>query len=480
MRSATARLAAGLLAAALGVGHIGSPDVWFEGAAGPYRVRAVVRMPRTVPGPAEVSVDVRGGTVTAVFVQALDGSTRAGAPPPEGAGRARDGTFQGRLWWMTAGSHAVRVVVEGDKGRGEALVPVTAVDGRRGPVSPLFALFVGAVVAALGAGAVVIASAAAREGDLDHGERARAAPGRARTAGTAAGLAFLAVVAGMGAWWRAADAAFAERAYRPPDLRARWLPGDGLTGLRIEIEPRRRDRPLLEDHGRLVHLFLLRQPDLDAFAHLHPVTRDSVAFDTPLPPLPAGTYRVVAEIVRADGFPQTTSTTIDLPAAPASRTGSLGTDDGWLVTTPDAGSEGRSVAPDGTTFVWLEADRPRTAGEDAGLRFAVYGPGGHPARLQPYMGMQGHAVVARADGKVFVHLHPAGTISAAAAARWREVAGQQRAAAGLALRTTPSADHVVSFPYGFPQSGDYRVFVQVRREGRIVTGTFTARVGSAP
>src|SRR3989454_5313926 len=41
----------------------------------------------------------------------------------------------------------------------------------------------------------------------------------------------------------------------------------------------------------------------------------------------------------------------------------------------------------------------------------VTDPSGRPARLEPYMGMAGHAMITRDDGAVFVHLHPAGTVS---------------------------------------------------------------------
>src|SRR5207253_7143157 len=42
-------------------------------------------------------------------------------------------------------------------------------------------------------------------------------------------------------------------------------------------------------------------------------------------------------------------------------------------------------------------------------------PKGQPVTLEPYMGMAGHLMLARTDGAVFVHLHPAGTVSLAAA-----------------------------------------------------------------
>src|SRR6185295_1970423 len=70
---------------------------------------------------------------------------------------------------------------------------------------------------------------------------------------------------------------------------------------------------LLPDHGKLMHLFLLREPKFDTFAHLHPLRRDARNFENVLPPLPAGTYRLYAELTYEDGLNETMTTTFSLP-----------------------------------------------------------------------------------------------------------------------------------------------------------------------
>ena len=64
--------------------HVGSPDTWFEGKAGPYPIRVVVRAPGVVPGLAEINVRVLSGTPRSVTVQpfAWNAGT-SGAPPPD-------------------------------------------------------------------------------------------------------------------------------------------------------------------------------------------------------------------------------------------------------------------------------------------------------------------------------------------------------------------------------------------------------------
>jgi hypothetical protein len=116
----------------------------------------------------------------------------------------------------------------------------------------------------------------------------------------------------------------------------------------------------------------------------------------------------------------------------------------------------------------------------------VIDPSGKPASLEPYMGMPGHAVVARDDGAVFIHLHPMGTVKVAAqqafALRDRgdtTPTGRLRLSDTAAAPVSPHAGHAladVSFPYEFPKPGNYRIWVQVKRNGRILTGAFEATV----
>src|SRR5437773_11968235 len=65
------------------LGHVGSPNVFFDSHAGPYPVRVIIRPPAALPGIAQADVRVNDGTVTNIFLQAA--AWEAGpelAPPP--------------------------------------------------------------------------------------------------------------------------------------------------------------------------------------------------------------------------------------------------------------------------------------------------------------------------------------------------------------------------------------------------------------
>jgi hypothetical protein len=105
------------------------------------------------------------------------------------------------------------------------------------------------------------------------------------------------------------------------------------------------------------------------------------------------------------------------------------------------------------------------------------------------MGMLGHAVVRRADGEVFTHLHPVGTISMAAQELLvqRELSqnivpspvSDTNSVAMMAMLAPPGHGHEVTFPYAFPRPGAYRLWVQIRTNDRVLTGVFDMRVKPA-
>jgi hypothetical protein len=104
--------------------------------------------------------------------------------------------------------------------------------------------------------------------------------------------------------------------------------------------------------------------------------------------------------------------------------------------------------------------------------FRVEDAQGQPAgNLELYMGMPGHAIFVKRDRTVFAHVHPSGSAPMAAMAIAMPAAAHAQHMAAAAA--TPST---VTFPYGFPESGDYRIFVQVKRAGRVMTAAFDATV----
>jgi hypothetical protein len=100
---------------------------------------------------------------------------------------------------------------------------------------------------------------------------------------------------------------------------------------------------------------------------------------------------------------------------------------------------------------------------------------GAPASdLEPYMGMAGHLVILRRDLSVFAHVHPAGTVPMAALMLLENNSANDMA-------SMPGTQHgpmpaEITFPYGFPQAGDYRLFLQVKRAGQVETAVFDTQV----
>jgi hypothetical protein len=243
---------------------------------------------------------------------------------------------------------------------------------------------------------------------------------------------------------------------------------------------------VIPDHNHLMHLFLISTPGMDRMWHLHP-ERDGSKFVDNLPDMPAGHYEVFADIVDKAGFPWTLVGQLDLPQIHG--TPLQGDDSTWTGTPLVAQASDVSVAQlaDGGRIVWEKGSGPLVANTSMVFNFKVEDKDGNPAKdMQPYMGMAGHAEFVSSDMSVFAHIHPAGSASMAAlrlanASPNNTViisgVGPNLLApmAGMAMPAGP-LEPEVSFPYGFPKAGEYRIFVQVKRGGRVETGVFDAHV----
>ena len=219
--------------------HVGSPDVWYEGNAGPYHVLVYVRLPGVIPGIADVNVQVANATPDTVTAMVNLYDARAGIPPPDAArpvaGAA--GWYATRLWIMAAGSNSVTITVEGPKGAGTTVVPVAAVPNRRLPLARWLGVILGAAGLFLFAGIVTIVGAAVRESVLPPGhapDPGRLRAGRRAMAGAGALVGLL--LLGGWRWWSGEDRAFVEQMYRPFPAKAAITEHSTGPGLQLEIE----------------------------------------------------------------------------------------------------------------------------------------------------------------------------------------------------------------------------------------------------
>src|SRR5262249_17799715 len=90
--------------------------------------------------------------------------------------------------------------------------------------------------------------------------------------------------------------------------------------------------PLVADHGKLVHLFLISDAGMSSFAHLHPARvisdKNSAA---KLPPLNEGNYSVYADINHESGFTETLVSKISLTNTPHSNGAPDADDSIWSI-----------------------------------------------------------------------------------------------------------------------------------------------------
>ncbi|MEO8199662.1 MAG: hypothetical protein ABI679_03990 [Gemmatimonadota bacterium] len=454
------RIALVLFAAVVTSAHFGSRDIIYEGPAGPYHIAVLIQPPLVIPAQATIVVEVHGDAPATVTVQPVRWDlARENAPLPEpllqDSGLSR---FRGQVWLMTLGSYRLRVTVHGPRGEGTASIPVPALLGRRPTSGIASSLLLSALGIGLAVGTIIVVMSIARDGTRQPGRPAnRADNARAARAGRVSALACIGVSAIIGIWWFQLSAGYDRRVFRPYGWNVSLVPQDQSGELRIRLADPRWDRAAarpIADHGHLIHLFLIRAPSLDVMAHLHPVAVDSFNLKTTLPPLPPGTYRLFGDLVHADGVAETLIDSLVVSASPDTTWRPSSLDDSWW---------SESTAQRDVAFGWTGPSV--AAGNLDNLAFAITDSDGAPVPHQPFMGMDGHAMVIREDLSVFAHLHPMGSVSLAAMDR---MIGPGEPSVTHPMQAAPGT--LIRFPWVFPRGGHYRVWGQTRVGGTIVTG----------
>jgi hypothetical protein len=298
----------------------------------------------------------------------------------------------------------------------------------------------------------------------------------------AAGVAVAAVWGGR-RWWNVEDQGHDAK------VRAQQVPltvKADRTGLEFGIEePSWRGRSgawdLVPDHGRLMHAFVVGQGPVPLFLHLHPESSPEGIRRSEVGDLPAGEYQVFVDVTHAMGSTQTLTNRL-VVSQPIVGGGFKDPDDSRHEGRFSGVGESHPIG-DGRV-VRLDVDgrlRPREA---VRLVARFRESDDRPTRLQPYLRMPGHAVVASEDGTVFTHLHPAGNLSMAAARRFALRAGGDAAAKNADevcgdLGALPAdvvgrllASGEVTFPMVFPKAGPYWVWIQARIAGQVRTAFF--------
>lgn len=527
--------------------HVGSSGVLFQGNAGAYRVLVNIQPPDVIPGTAQITVFVESGMAASIMARPIyfrsgdEGAPTADALEPV-AGQS--GQFQGIVWLMENGSSSIQIDLDGGSGKGQLIVPIMAVSTAEREMPAALGWTLSALGLLLVVLLVTMIGASVSDGVLQPGKELTKAQKSQRF--QKMGLAFvicMVILYGGSSWWDSWATEYKQYLYKPMTATSKMLIKDEQRVVQLQVDTTnwkgsRRQNSLnflIPDHGKLMHLFLVRIPGLDAFAHLHPERADSVTFQAYLPKLPVGKYLVYGDIVNYSGFTETITDTLEITEAGGATQFTKKTDpeDTYVVTDPlnkpkqipldenvvVCGRPGTKTYLKDSSYVLWEGKANQTfeVGKPYQLNFEVYAPDGSPAELQTYLGMSGHAAIVRSDGSVYIHLHPVGTYAMAAEVslknRIADTTRQYRRPGAKFFRdsidnyitllkgmpdtqreellmremgmvnsdgtsTHEGMDHgsSISFPYSFPKEGQYRIFLQIKRNGQVLTGIFDARV----
>jgi hypothetical protein len=530
--------------------HVGSPAISYQGNAGKYKILVNISPPDVIPGVATAGIFVENYNGEKVYVQTqyyLAGDKGSVDPEIANPVYGAKGWFDYSAWFMMSGAADLKVTVDGAYGRGTVIIPVMAVptaDRKMSWALGIPLILLGLLLFIL---MVTIIGASVSDGLIKPGVTTPKYNRKRLTSKLIAAFVLLVVLYLAMKWCRNERSTYLTFIYKPIKGNSSVFRYKGQNVLHLWVEPgalkyvHESLNYVVLDHGKLMHLVLVREKTLDAFAHLHPIRQDSLNYLVNLPALPPGRYFAYGDIVSWNGFSETITDTVTIPEKPVEQTAGLNDitiktspDDAWLISPPVQNPDkypGKTVSLCGTagisfksadsaTIIWEHnANQPVKAKKFYALTFHVLDSKGKSAALQPYMGMAGHALVVKYDGSVYAHLHPAGNFAMASqqvinhrmqnpntpliypnAKKFRDsvdnlvakldnmteadrsayLMAEMGMGKGMDMNMSSMENSkcgsVVQFPYSFPVPGKYRIWLEVKINGKIVSSEFDTDV----
>jgi hypothetical protein len=455
-----------LFGALTALAHLNSPDIYVEENAGPYPVDVIIRMPPAVPGSAEVQVLLKDHDIAdrvEVWVREIPPEGEQRAPAWGRAAAIDENFFSKALPLMEIGIWRAQIRIKGKRGSGIVEVPVSArVAAPKAMSSSIAVLLVGLFALLYSSGyrmLVGLGRDAQRKSDE---EVPRRAAGKARIFAVVCLTALSVYLAILAFAWYLAH--INTRGGSLPSVTAQFRWQNPTT---LEISVNDSDgRPrfdLQPDHGKMMHAFVIDVPKATYFFHLHPEQTAPGQFLLHLSSTQRGQYKVFADVLPSSGDGQTVTASLDVPSIPGASSTRDPDDSSSSQAAFGALPVDQKIFPigDGRKIRWVDPPRlPLKKGEFHNLTFELIDADDKALGLQPYMGMDGHLVIMRSDAQMFAHVHPMGTLP-----------GRMMPMADM----THSQKLQVSFPYGFPDAGLYRLWVQVKHD-RVETGVFDVEV----
>jgi len=218
-------------------------------------------------------------------------------------------------------------------------------------------------------------------------------------------------------------------------------------------------------HGQAMHLIATTY-DLEDFQHVHPRLRSDGSFSVELDFGRASPYALFAEVTPTASGTGGAGQVLRNTVWPA------GAQSGFAQLDASSAFDGRmayraTLQDTRVTIAPLEA--PLQANCPVELSIAVDDAQGEPVELEEWMGMPVHAIAISQDFSQFLHFH--GGFASSSPDSHADHGGHHHQQPALGGRGLPLAVHAT-----FPAAGLYKLWVQLRREDRVITAPLVLEV----